>query len=96
MSYSASNVDQNQPIIYKCKGVKCCAFTYTLSVLSSTEIDVLYKQRQQLREEFRRQQMAYLEATKQTREAERAQREEEARRREEDRRDRREARRKKQ
>ena len=62
----------------------------------TTEIDALYKKRTQLREDFRQQQAAYLEATKKERQAERAMREEEARKREEDRRAVREARRRKQ
>lgn len=62
----------------------------------SKEIDVLYKQRQELREDFRRQQQEWLEVTRETREAERAQREEEARRREKERRARGEARRRRQ
>lgn len=64
--------------------------------LLSKEIDELYKQRTQLRENFRQQQTAYLEATKEERKAERAIREEEARKREDERRLVREARRRKQ
>lgn len=41
-----------------------------------SEIDELFQRRQQLRSEFRRQQVAYLDATREEREAERAQREE--------------------
>ena len=68
----------------------------TVTISPTAEIDELYKKRTQLRENFRQQQAAYLEATKEERMAERAVKEAEARKREEDRKLNREARRRKQ